>query len=155
MRCTVLKCERCQLLSLRQPHCGFRDDVTGIGCMRCLLFRTWQSRILRVLCVVTVQCAVLIMLYHRDATQEHGFSQETAKCFGAFYGFLSILGCFVYLTFVISAVVMVVQVRALFCLDRVELPENRQFVPVGFYCTNCATVCGVPQKLSHSKSPCV
>ncbi|PHJ18085.1 transmembrane protein [Cystoisospora suis] len=62
-------------------------------------------------------CAVLIMLYHRDATQEHGFSQETAKCFGAFYGFLSILGCFVYLTFVISAVVMVVQCNPIITVD--------------------------------------
>ncbi|PFH38200.1 hypothetical protein BESB_005410 [Besnoitia besnoiti] len=52
-------------------------------------------------------CAVLILLYHRDGIQERGISRETARNFGTFYGFFSVMGCFVYFTFVISAVVMV------------------------------------------------
>ncbi|CBZ55973.1 conserved hypothetical protein [Neospora caninum Liverpool] len=52
-------------------------------------------------------CAILIMLYHRDAIQERGFSKETARNFGLLYGFISVVGCFIYFTFVFAAVVMV------------------------------------------------
>ncbi|EPR63700.1 putative transmembrane protein [Toxoplasma gondii TgCatPRC2] len=57
-------------------------------------------------------CAVLIMLYHRDSIQERGFSKETARNFGLLYGFISVVGCFVYFTFVFSAIVMVFRCNA-------------------------------------------
>lgn len=60
-------------------------------------------------------CAVLLLIYHRQRVRLFGLPRETAGALGGFYGVVSTLGCFVYLTLLMATVFV-------FQVDRTEEP---------------------------------
>ncbi|KAL8270644.1 hypothetical protein Esti_005425 [Eimeria stiedai] len=57
-------------------------------------------------------CGALLLMYHRQRVQAVGIPRETAAALGGFYCIASTLGCFAYLTFLLTTV-FVLQARAL------------------------------------------